>query len=69
MFYLGLAAEQDGKAAEAARIWRDLHRQGAGGGAVACSVVRQSLARVERAGAATGRRPGRGPRTWRRRAK
>jgi cytochrome c-type biogenesis protein CcmH len=46
MFYLGLAAQQDGKAAEAARIWRDLIAK-APAEAPWLSVVRQSLARVE----------------------
>jgi len=57
MFYLGLAAQQDGKAAEAARIWRDLIAK-APAEAPWLSVVRQSLARVEGPGAtAPGPRP------------
>jgi cytochrome c-type biogenesis protein CcmH len=50
MFYLGLAAQQDGKAADAARIWRDLIAK-APADAPWLSVVRQSLARVEGPGA------------------
>jgi cytochrome c-type biogenesis protein CcmH len=51
MFYLGLAAQQDGNAGEATRIWRDLIAK-APQDAPWLSVVRQSLARVEAPGAA-----------------
>src|SRR5216683_3324579 len=50
MFYLGLAAQQDGNAGEAARIWRDLIAK-APADAPWLTVVRQSLARVEGPGA------------------
>ncbi len=46
LFYLGLAAQQDGKAAEAARIWRGLIAK-APASAPWLGVVRQSLAQVE----------------------
>jgi cytochrome c-type biogenesis protein CcmH len=46
LFYLGLAAEQDGNAAEAGRIWRELIAK-APSDAPWLAVVRQSLARVE----------------------
>jgi cytochrome c-type biogenesis protein CcmH len=46
MFYLGLAAQQDGNGGEAARIWRNLIAK-APPGAPWLAVVRQSLARVE----------------------
>jgi cytochrome c-type biogenesis protein CcmH len=49
-FYLGLAAEQDGNAAEAARLWRALIAK-APADAPWLTVVRQSLARVETPGA------------------
>jgi cytochrome c-type biogenesis protein CcmH len=45
-FYLGLAAQQDGKTAEAARMWRELIAK-APPDAPWLGVVRQSLARVE----------------------
>jgi cytochrome c-type biogenesis protein CcmH len=50
MFYLGLAAQQDGNGSEAARIWRDLIAK-APADAPWLTVVRQSLARVEGPGA------------------
>jgi len=50
MFYLGLAAQQDGNADEAARIWRSLVAK-APADAPWLTVVRQSLARVEGEGA------------------
>ena len=46
MFYLGVAAQQDGNGGEAARIWRDLIAK-APPDAPWLAVVRQSLARVE----------------------
>jgi cytochrome c-type biogenesis protein CcmH len=46
LFYLGLAAEQDGKAGEAVRIWRDLIGKSPPE-APWLTVVRQSVARVE----------------------
>jgi cytochrome c-type biogenesis protein CcmH len=46
MFYLGLAAQQDGNGSEAARIWRDLIAKSPAN-APWLTVVRQSLARVE----------------------
>jgi cytochrome c-type biogenesis protein CcmH len=46
MFYLGLAAEQDGKADEAVRIWRDLIGKSPPD-APWLTVVRESVARVE----------------------
>jgi len=55
-FYLGLAAEQDGNATEAARIWRELIAK-APSDAPWLSVVRQSLARVETPGAAAAAVP------------
>ena len=51
MFYLGLAAQQDGNAGEAARIWRNLIAN-APANAPWLSVVREQLARVENPGAA-----------------
>jgi len=50
-FYLGLAAQQDGNGGEAARIWRNLITK-APANAPWLPVVRESLARVERPGAA-----------------
>jgi cytochrome c-type biogenesis protein CcmH len=50
MFYLGLAAQQDGDGNTAARIWRDLIAK-APADAPWLTVVRQSLASVERPGA------------------
>jgi cytochrome c-type biogenesis protein CcmH len=50
-FYLGLAAEQDGNAAEAARIWRGLIAK-APSDAPWLAVVRNSLARVDTSAAA-----------------
>jgi cytochrome c-type biogenesis protein CcmH len=50
MFYLGLSAQQDGNAGEAARIWRNLIAK-APADAPWLTVVRQSLARVEGPGA------------------
>src|SRR5499427_432617 len=50
MFYLGLAAQQDGNGGEAARIWRNLIAK-APADAPWLTVVRQSLARVEHPGA------------------
>src|SRR5580700_3525117 len=49
-FYLGLAAEQDGKAAEAARIWRELIAK-APPDAPWLTVVREQLSRVDPAAA------------------
>jgi cytochrome c-type biogenesis protein CcmH len=49
-FYLGLAAEQDGNTAEAARLWRALIAK-APSDAPWLTVVRQALARVEKPGA------------------
>jgi cytochrome c-type biogenesis protein CcmH len=49
-FYLGLAAEQDGNTAEAARLWRALIAK-APSDAPWLTVVRQALARVEIPGA------------------
>jgi cytochrome c-type biogenesis protein CcmH len=49
MFYLGLAAQQDGNGGEAARIWRDLIAKSPAD-APWLTVVRESLARVERPG-------------------
>jgi cytochrome c-type biogenesis protein CcmH len=46
MFYLGLAAQQDGKAGEAVRIWRDLIGKSPPD-APWLTVVRESVARVE----------------------
>lgn len=50
MFYLGLAAEQDGNGAEAARIWRNVIAK-APANAPWLPAVRQALASVEGAGA------------------
>jgi cytochrome c-type biogenesis protein CcmH len=50
-FYLGLAAQQDGNAGEAARIWHDLIAK-APANAPWLPVVREQLARVENPGAA-----------------
>jgi len=50
MFYLGRAAQQDGNAGEASRIWRDLIAKSPPD-APWVTVVRQSLARVEGPGA------------------
>jgi cytochrome c-type biogenesis protein CcmH len=55
MYYLGLAAQQDGNATEAARLWRDLIAK-APPEAPWLPVVRQSLARVDGKGAAPGPR-------------
>ena len=55
-YYLGVAAEQDGKREEAAKIWRDLIA-GAPEGAQWVSDVRTALARVE----GTQAEPSRGP--------
>lgn len=52
MFYLGLAAQQDGNTTEAVRIWRSLIAQ-APADAPWLPVVRQSLARVEGPGVAS----------------
>jgi cytochrome c-type biogenesis protein CcmH len=60
MFYLGLAAQQDGNAGEAARIWRDLIAK-APADAPWVGVVRQSLARVEGPGAAASAAPAAAP--------
>jgi len=49
-FYLGLAAEQDGKAAEAARMWRELIAK-APPDAPWLTVVREQLSRVDPAAA------------------
>src|SRR5882762_8922174 len=51
MFYLGLAAQQDGNAGEAAGIWRNLIAK-APANAPWLPVVREQLARVENSGAA-----------------
>ena len=56
MFYLGLAAQQDGNGSEAARIWRNLIAK-APPNAPWLTVVRQSLARVE-GGTPLGTPPG-----------
>ena len=45
-YYLGLAAEQDGRREEAAKIWRDLIAE-APAGALWVDTVRSALARVE----------------------
>jgi cytochrome c-type biogenesis protein CcmH len=50
MFYLGVAAQQDGNASEAARIWRDLIAT-APANAPWLPLVRERLARVENPGA------------------
>src|SRR6266849_3122535 len=50
MFYLGLAAQQDGDAGAAARIWRDLIAK-APANAPWLPLVREQLARVENPGA------------------
>jgi cytochrome c-type biogenesis protein CcmH len=55
-FFLGLAAEQDGKRAEAARMWRDLLTH-APEGAPWIGLVRQSLARIEESASAPSRGP------------
>src|SRR5436305_14486657 len=55
-FYAALAAEQDGKAQEAAGIWRELLAQ-APAGAPWAELVRNSLARVD-PGVAPDRGPG-----------
>jgi len=55
-FFLGLAAEQDGKRAEAARLWRDLLAH-APEGAPWIGLVRQSLARIEESASAPSRGP------------
>jgi cytochrome c-type biogenesis protein CcmH len=55
-FYIGLAAEQDGKPEQAADIWRDL-LAGAPSDAPWADLVRQSLARVEPAPVGTARGP------------
>jgi cytochrome c-type biogenesis protein CcmH len=55
-FYLGLAAEQDGRAADAANRWRDLVAH-APADAPWVAYVREALTRVESAG---GRAPGAG---------
>jgi cytochrome c-type biogenesis protein CcmH len=52
-FYIGLAAEQDGKPQQAADIWRAL-LAGAPPDAPWTDLVRQSLARLERAAVAVG---------------
>jgi cytochrome c-type biogenesis protein CcmH len=57
MFYLGLAAQQDGNGGEAARIWRNLIAK-APADAPWLPVVKESLARVEHPGAP---RPGPAP--------
>lgn len=53
-YYAGLAAEQDGKAIEAAGVWRELLAQ-APAGAPWTDFVRQSLARVDPAASAPER--------------
>src|SRR5260370_709824 len=50
MFYLGLAAQQDGSAEEAAQIWRNLIAK-APANAPWLPVVREQLGRVEKPGA------------------
>ena len=55
-YYLGVAAEQDGKREEAARIWRDLIA-GAPEGARWIAEVRTALARVEGAPGSLSRGP------------
>jgi cytochrome c-type biogenesis protein CcmH len=61
MFYLGLAAQQDGDASGAARIWHDLIAK-APPDAPWLQVVRQSLARVEGQGTAAPVTSAPGPR-------
>jgi cytochrome c-type biogenesis protein CcmH len=65
MFYLGLAAQQDGKADEAVRIWRDLIGKSPPD-APWLTVVRESVARVEGTevpqGPVASAAPARGPR-------
>jgi cytochrome c-type biogenesis protein CcmH len=56
-FFLGLAAEQDGKSADAARIWRELLAH-APAGAPWVELVRSSLARVGEPGSAPAPGPG-----------
>jgi cytochrome c-type biogenesis protein CcmH len=56
-FYIGLAAEQDGRKDEAARIWRKLLAD-APRGAVWRPLVQTALARVEPAAATMVRKPG-----------
>jgi cytochrome c-type biogenesis protein CcmH len=56
-FYIGLAAEQDGRKDEAARIWRKLLAD-APPGAVWRPLVQTALARVEPAAATMVRKPG-----------
>jgi cytochrome c-type biogenesis protein CcmH len=56
-FYLGLAAEQDGKREQAAKIWRELIA-GAPAGANWVATVRTALARVEGKAAAPAPLPG-----------
>jgi cytochrome c-type biogenesis protein CcmH len=64
MFYLGLAAQQDGKSGEAVRIWRDLMGKSPPD-APWLPVVRESMARVEGTevpqGPLTSAAPARGP--------
>jgi len=55
-FYLGLAAEQDGKPEQAAGIWRDL-LAGAASDSPWTDLVRQSLARLEPAAVGAARGP------------
>jgi cytochrome c-type biogenesis protein CcmH len=59
-FYLGLAAEQDGDRADAARIWRDMLAQ-APADAPWIGLVRQSLARVDPSNAVAANPPGNAP--------
>jgi cytochrome c-type biogenesis protein CcmH len=59
-FYLGLAAEQDGNRADAARIWRDMLAQ-APADAPWISLVRQSLARVDPSSAVAANPPNNAP--------
>jgi cytochrome c-type biogenesis protein CcmH len=56
-FYIGLAAEQDGRKDEAARVWRTLLAD-APPGAVWRPLVQTALARVEPAAATMVRKPG-----------
>jgi cytochrome c-type biogenesis protein CcmH len=60
MFYLGLAAQQDGKSGEAVRIWRDLIGKSPPD-APWLPVVRESMARVEGAEAPQGTEAPQGP--------
>jgi cytochrome c-type biogenesis protein CcmH len=60
MFYLGLAAQQDGKSGEAVRIWRDLIGKSPPD-APWLTVVRESMSRVEGTEAPQGTQAPQGP--------